>query len=80
MEKKEILAQLNEIFKQELDNDDITLTYESTGYDIEEWDSLSHIHLVVAAEKHFKIKFTTAEIQNFKKAGEMCDCIEQKLS
>ena len=50
MEKEEILSQLNKIFKEELDNEDIVLSYESNGDDIEEWDSLSHIHLVVAVK------------------------------
>lgn len=79
MEKEEILSQLNKIFKEELDNEDIVLSYESNGDDIEEWDSLSHIHLVVAVEKHFKVKFTTVEIMSLKNIGDMCNSVKQKL-
>ena len=75
-----ILAQVNEIFKDVLDNDTITLSAETTADDIEEWDSLSHIQLIVAVEKHFKIRFTTAEITSYKNVGEMCEGIEKKLA
>jgi acyl carrier protein len=67
MEEQEILSQVVEIFKEELDNEEIELTMESTAKDIEDWDSLSHIHLMVAIEKHFKIRFTSSEISSFQK-------------
>ena len=56
MEK--ILSKLQEIYQDVLDNEDIELTLETTADDIEEWDSLSHVQLVVAIEKAFEIKFT----------------------
>jgi acyl carrier protein len=79
MEKKEVLAKLNEIFKRELDNDEIVLTEETTANDVEEWDSLNHIQLIVAIEKAFKIRFTSVEIHGFKNIGDMCDSILKKL-
>ena len=75
MEKQEILDQVQEIFRDILDNEDIVLTNETTANDVEEWDSLSHIQLIVAIEKHFKIKFTSKEILSWKNVGEMIDCI-----
>ena len=80
MEIDIILAELTPIFRKELDNDSINLTREITANDIEEWDSLTHIQLVVALEKHFKIKFTSSEIQGFKNVGEICDAIAYKVS
>jgi acyl carrier protein len=76
----EILEQVNGIFKDVLDNDDIVVYSETTAEDVAEWDSLSHIQLVVAVEKHFKIRFTAAEINSFKNVGEMCDGILKKMA
>lgn len=79
MNTGEILAECNNIFIDQLDNPNIKLKRETTSADVEEWDSLAHIQLVVAIEKHFKIRFTAAEILNFKNVGEMCDAIERKV-
>ena len=80
MEKKEILNQVQEIFRDILDNEDIVLTGETTANDIEEWDSLSHIQLIVTIEKHFKLKFTSLEIMKWKDVGEMVDTIYQRIN
>lgn len=79
MNKDELLQQLTAIFRDVFDNDGIVISAASTAKDIEEWDSLTHIQLVVTIEKHFKIKFTAAEIISFKTVGDMCDKILQKL-
>ena len=78
MNNEEILEKLTAIFKDELDNDDIVLTNETTAEDIEEWDSLSHIQLIVAIEKAFKIRFTSSEIQSWNNVGEMISSLESK--
>ncbi len=64
MNKNEILSKLSEIFREELDNEEITLTEETTANDVEEWDSLSHIQLIVAVEKAFGIRFISSEIHS----------------
>jgi len=76
----EILQEVSGIFKDILDDDDVQVTETSTADDIEEWDSLTHIQLVVAIEKHFKIRFTAAEINSFQNVGEMCVGIQKKLA
>ena len=78
MDKQEILQQVNSIFIDVLDNEEIVLNNATTAHDIEEWDSLSHIQLIVAIEKHFKIRFTSKEIQSWDTVGEMIDCINSK--
>lgn len=74
-----IIGKVNEIFIDVLDNEDIVIKKETSARDIEEWDSLNHIMLVVAIEKSFGIKFKSDELQGFKNVGEMCDSIVQKL-
>ena len=76
----EVLIRLQKCFRDILDNDDIVLNPETTADDIEEWDSLSHIQLIVALEKKFKIKFTTAEITSYKNVGQMAESIVRKIS
>ncbi|REC80219.1 acyl carrier protein [Chryseobacterium elymi] len=78
MNKDEILAKLTTIFHDELDNDTIVLSFETTAEDVEEWDSLSHIQLIVAVEKAFGVRFTSSEIQSWNNVGEMIDCILTK--
>lgn len=78
MDRTQILAEVQEIFQDVLDNEDIELAPETVADDIEEWDSLSHIQLIVAIEKHFKLKFTSKEILSWKNVGEMIDCIATK--
>ena len=79
MNKEEILLKLTEIFREELDNEEIVISDETTAEDIEEWDSLSHIQLIVAIEKAFKIRFTSSEIQSWNNVGEMMDSLQAKL-
>lgn len=73
-----LLQQLNTLFIDILDNEDILLTNDTTAADVEDWDSLNHIQLIVAIENKFKIKFTTAEIHSLKNVGELVDCITKK--
>ena len=79
MDRKDILTQVQNIFRDELDLDDLVLNDETTADDVEEWDSLSHIQLIVAIEKHFGLKFTSREIMSWANVGEMIDCIQKKV-
>jgi len=78
MERNQILAEVQDIFRDVLDNEEIELTNETVADDIDEWDSLSHIQLIVAIEKHFKVKFTSKEILSWKNVGEMVDALAAK--
>lgn len=78
MERNEILSRIQDIFRNVLDNEEIELTDATVADDIEEWDSLSHIQLIVAIEKDFQIKFTSKEILSWKNIGELVDCIQSK--
>ncbi len=78
MEKSQILDEVQAIFRDVLDNEDIVLASETTADDIEEWDSLTHIQLIVAIEKHFKIRFTSREILSWQNVGQLIDSIAAK--
>ena len=78
MQREDVFNKLNEIFADVLDLDEVQLTDTTTADDIEEWDSLSHIQLVVAVEKAFNLKFTALEIMRWKNVGAMVDSIMSK--
>ena len=80
MTREEVFATLTDIFRDVFDDDDIELTDATTADDIEDWDSLEQINLVVACEKKFNVKFDMKEIQALKNVGEMVDTIVGKLS
>lgn len=78
MNRTEILHSVNEIFADVLDNPSILLNESTTAEDVEEWDSLTHVQLVVAIEKKFGIRFTAKEIQRWANVGELLTSIESK--
>jgi acyl carrier protein len=74
-----ILETLTGIFREVFDDSSIVLKRETTADDIDEWDSLSHINLVIAVETKFNIRFALGELQTLKNVGEMADLIEKKI-
>jgi len=60
MEPRQALEEVTAIFRQVLDDESVVLRETTTADDIEGWDSLTHIQLVVAVERHFGVKFTAA--------------------
>lgn len=80
MERKEIYSKLNEIFEDVLDLDETpNLSDGTSADDIEEWDSLSHIQLIVAIEKAFGIKFTSLEIMKWANVGDMVNTMQERI-
>lgn len=74
MDEKKIYAELNEIFS-DLFDEDIELNAETTASDVEGWDSLEHINVIHAVERHFGMKFKMGEISTMKNVGEMVSII-----
>ena len=70
-QKKQILIRLQNIFRVIFDDDSIKLNSNTTAEDIEEWDSLNQIKIILACEKEFSVKLNVREINNFSNIGEM---------
>ena len=79
MNKEEIYERLNEVFRDVFDDESITVNENTTSSDIEDWDSLEHINLVVAVEQEFGIKFNMGEVTTMKNVGEMVNIIESRV-
>jgi acyl carrier protein len=73
------MAELNELMRDVLDDDNIELTEATTAQDVQGWDSMSHIRLVVSIENRFKIKFTNAEVERLKNVGDLLKAINSKI-
>jgi acyl carrier protein len=78
MDQETVTKQLTGVFRRVFDVPDLTLTRNMTASDLEDWDSLTHINLIVAAEKEFKIKFTTSEVAKLSNVGDLIDTIAKK--
>ena len=75
MTHDEILSQLQPVFQQVFDDASIQVARGTTAADVEGWDSLTHIQLIAAVEKHFGVKFKLGEIMKFKNVGDLVDCV-----
>jgi acyl carrier protein len=80
MTDPELYAGLNEIFRQVLDDDTIELAPSMTADDVEGWDSMNHIFIVVEIEKRFGIKFQAAEMEDLKNVGELAALVREKTA
>lgn len=67
------------IFRDVFDDDDLEVNDSTNSSDIEDWDSLEHITLVVSMEKEFNLKFDLKEVNKLANVGEMVDLIASKL-
>ncbi|SKB55940.1 acyl carrier protein [Lachnospiraceae bacterium] len=79
MTREEIFERITVIFREEFDDDTLVIVDESNAEDIEDWDSLAHVELVMTMEKEFDMKFNIREVGALKNVGEMVDLIQKKL-
>ncbi len=75
----DIAARMIDIFRDVLDQANLVLSRETTAADVEDWDSLAQISLLVAIEKDFGVHFTLAETKQLANVGEMLDLVAAKL-
>jgi acyl carrier protein len=73
------LNDLKEIMWDVFDDDSIEPTEAMTAEDVDGWDSISHIRLIVSIEKQFKVKFTNVEVEKFRNVGDLLKGINSKV-
>jgi acyl carrier protein len=78
MEEPQIYARLGEIFQDVFDEDSINLTPHLSAKDVDGWDSLTHIRLMLTVEKAFKIKISAPEIGKLENVGDLVALIKAR--
>ena len=79
MDIEEVKNRLTDIFRDVFNDPSLVLNENMTADDVEAWDSLSHINMIVAVEKGFGVKFTTRDVRSLKKVGDLIALIKQKV-
>ena len=79
MTREEIMIKVNEIFRDVFDDEDLIITDNTNSDDIEDWDSLEHISLIISMEKEFDMKFDIKEVNKLENVGQMVDMIKSKM-
>ena len=77
MTREAIFEELTEIFRDIFDDEEIELTDETTSDDIEDWDSLEQINLLVAIEKKFSVKFQLSDVNGLANVGDMVSLVQR---
>jgi len=80
MTRDQAYQELTTIFHGVFDDERITLNDQMTAKDVQNWDSLNHINLIIATEKHFKIRFETAEVIGLANVGALVDLVLRKTA
>ncbi len=78
--QRDVLTGLTTVFREVFGDDKIQLTRETTAADISEWDSLTHIEMIVAVEEHFGIQFKSLDLKKFDNVGDLVDVVNAKLA
>jgi acyl carrier protein len=74
----ETLDRLSAVFQQVFDDDELEVSRETTAKDVEGWDSLMHVTLLINVEKALGVKFSSSEVASLKSVGDLVDLIEAK--
>jgi len=80
MDRQAVIDTVTLIFRDILDQPNLVLDANSNASNVSNWDSLSHVELISAVEKHYKIRFPLGELQSLKNVGDMADLILKRLA
>ena len=79
MNQEEIYRRLTPIFREIFDDESIEATPELTARDVDGWDSLNHIRVILTVEKAFKVKFSTSEVGHLENVGDFVALIRARV-
>ncbi len=80
MDRDTVKQKLTALFQDIFDEPSLQINDKMTAADVEGWDSLSHINLIVAVEKEFRIRLTTGEVRGLNNVGDFITLIEKKAA
>ena len=75
-----ILKDVETIFRDVFDDDELVVTEDTSAADIEDWDSLMHVTLILEIESAFKVRFSSGDVANLDSVGDLCTLIQQSLA
>ena len=79
MDKQSIFDAVQQIFRDNFDDEELVITPETCADDIEDWDSLEQINLLTAMEKKFNIKFKLSDVRGLKDVGDLLDLVARMV-
>lgn len=74
-----IFEEIKSILIDVFDDDELIITMDTCADDIEDWDSLAQMNIMVSISKHFKVKFSVEEIASLHKVGDLVKAVEEKV-
>jgi acyl carrier protein len=80
MTRDNIKEDLDKIFREVFEDENIAVTEQTTAKEVERWDSISHIDMICMVEDVFKVKLTTGEVSSLNNVGELVSVIERKVN
>ena len=80
MDQSTVYERLTTIFRDVFDDDELELKPELTAKDVDGWDSLTHLRVILSAEQAFRVKFTTSEIGKLQNVGDLANLIQVRAA
>lgn len=80
MDADSVAARLTELFREVFEDDSIVLRHEMTAGDIDGWDSMAHLRLILSIERHFKVRLPSTKVARLKNVGDMLELVNSCLS
>jgi acyl carrier protein len=79
MDEAQIYARMGDVFQDVFDDDSIRVSPELSAKDVDGWDSLTHIRLILTVQKAFNVKFSTSEIGKLENVGDLVELIKSRI-